>query len=157
MFPLIFVQFLKDSMLVALMDMVLVSSPVPSPLHTAEKKYKKTAAYIVEPTFPFVCKVKLLSISHLFMYFIHFSRRFRTTSRQWPSGNTPRSDATGPTHVHIWTRILQSVQCARTWTLEKAPHRLRENTQDRNSTLKVTEPGTRGRAFSLWGKPAHRE
>lgn len=81
MLPLIFVQFLKDSMLVALMDMVLVSCPVPSPLHTAEKKIQKTAAFIVELTFFFFCKVKLLSISHLFMYFIHFSRR--TSGIKW--------------------------------------------------------------------------
>lgn len=34
MLPLIFVQFLKDSMFVALIDRVWVRSPVPSPLHT---------------------------------------------------------------------------------------------------------------------------
>lgn len=40
MFPLILVQFLNESMFVALIDMVLVSSPVPSPLHTIDNLEK---------------------------------------------------------------------------------------------------------------------
>lgn len=75
MLPLIFVQFLKDSMFVELTVITLVSSPAPSPLHTAEgKKKQKTAAYIAEQTYLFFCKAKLLSIYHLLTY-CHFHCR----------------------------------------------------------------------------------
>lgn len=62
-------------MFVELTVITLVSSPAPSPLHTAEGKKQKTAAYIAEQTYLFFCKAKLLSIYHLLMYCIHFHCR----------------------------------------------------------------------------------
>lgn len=55
MFPLILVQFLNESILVALIDMVLVSSPVPSPLHTINNLEKKNS---VQKMFYVACMLK---------------------------------------------------------------------------------------------------
>lgn len=47
--PLILVQFLKESMFVALMERIPLSSPIPMPLHTVKRKIQKSGRRRVKP------------------------------------------------------------------------------------------------------------
>lgn len=155
MLPLIFVQFLKDSMFVELTVITLVSSPAPSPLHTAEGKKQKTAAYIAEQTYLFFCKAKLLSIYHLLTYCIHFHCR---CAGVYPIANQvgihlEQIQQVPLTYTHgqeFWLSNQFNVHELGPWREAKVAGKSPTQTQGEHTG--VTEPRIRARAFSLWGK-----